>query len=178
MTRVRRQVGFDLPAFQLIITRDEPSEVANLLNAEWASSSRQCRTCKSIMSDGCIMLSFRLLMIHSEPATTRNTMRMPNASASTLLVLSGPVVMCRKKTRVHTHLRDGEHDKAERDAGRPDQRRVGHPEGGGGEGHGEGQTDRVDAHVGQRPLSRLGRYRDVSGGAIVACVGHGRTPIR
>ena len=34
-----------------------------------------------------------------DPATTRVTMSMPNASASTLLVLSGPVVMCRKNTR-------------------------------------------------------------------------------
>jgi len=32
-------------------------------------------------------------------ATTTVTMRMPKASARTLLVLSGPVVMCRKKTR-------------------------------------------------------------------------------
>ncbi len=38
-------------------------------------------------------------MIHSEPPITRNTISKPNASASTLLVLSAPVVMCRKNTR-------------------------------------------------------------------------------
>jgi len=38
-------------------------------------------------------------MIHSDPPTTKVTMSTPNASASTLLVLSGPVVMCRKNTR-------------------------------------------------------------------------------
>ena len=38
-------------------------------------------------------------MIHSEPPITRTTISTPNASAITLLVLSGPVVMCRKNTR-------------------------------------------------------------------------------
>ena len=64
-----------------------------------ASECAQCCICKFISSAGHIMLSFRLVMIQSDPTTTRNTMRMPNASASTLLALSGPVVMCRKKTR-------------------------------------------------------------------------------
>src|SRR5665213_2934988 len=41
----------------------------------------------------------RFAMIHSEPPITSTTMRTPNASAMTLLVLSGPVVMCRKNTR-------------------------------------------------------------------------------
>ena len=60
---------------------------------------RQCCICRFISSAGAVMLSFRFVMIQSDPAITRKTMRMPNASASTLLVLSGPVVMCRKKTR-------------------------------------------------------------------------------
>jgi hypothetical protein len=38
-------------------------------------------------ADG-IMLSFRLVMIQSDPATTRITMSTPNASANTLLVSS------------------------------------------------------------------------------------------
>src|SRR5579864_4864753 len=59
----------------------------------------QCCICKSISSGGGIMFSLRLVMIHSEPATTTTTMKMPNASASTLFVLSGPVVMWRKNTR-------------------------------------------------------------------------------
>jgi hypothetical protein len=42
-----------------------------------------------------VMFAFKSLMIHKEPATTRVTMSMPNASASTLLVLSGPVVSAR-----------------------------------------------------------------------------------
>ena len=45
------------------------------------------------------MLAFMWLMMNSEPATTRNTMSTPKASAITLLVLSGPVVMWRKNTR-------------------------------------------------------------------------------
>ena len=40
-----------------------------------------------------------MLMIHSEPPTTSITISTPKASASTLLMLSGPVVMCRKNTR-------------------------------------------------------------------------------
>ncbi len=55
--------------------------------------------CMFIMPAGGIMLPFRFVMIKSEPATTKVTMSKPNASASTLFVLSGPVVMCRKKTR-------------------------------------------------------------------------------
>jgi hypothetical protein len=58
----------------------------------------QCCRCKFIGSGGIVPL-LRLLMIYSEPATTRITMSTPNASASTSLVLSGPVVMCRKNTR-------------------------------------------------------------------------------
>src|SRR5215467_8399391 len=54
---------------------------------------------RSISSRPGISMLLRSVMIHSEPATTRNTMSTPNASASTLLVLSGPVVMWRKKTR-------------------------------------------------------------------------------
>ena len=49
--------------------------------------------------DGIIMFTFISATIHIVPATTTNTMRTPKASASTLLVLSGPLVMCRKNTR-------------------------------------------------------------------------------
>jgi hypothetical protein len=59
----------------------------------------QCCICKFIGSPEGIMFAVMSLMIHSEPATTRKTIRTPNASARTLLVLSGPVVMCRKNTR-------------------------------------------------------------------------------
>ena len=38
-------------------------------------------------------------MIHSDPTITSMTISTPNASARTLLALSGPVVMWRKKTR-------------------------------------------------------------------------------
>lgn len=63
------------------------------------TSPGQCCICKFIRSCDGIKLSFRFVMIQSDPTTTRKTMSMPNASASTLLVLSDPVVMCRKKTR-------------------------------------------------------------------------------
>src|SRR6476661_2226125 len=49
--------------------------------------------------DGIIMFWLISAMIHMEPATTTKTMSAPHASARTLLVLSGPVVMCRKNTR-------------------------------------------------------------------------------
>ena len=52
--------------------------------------------CIFIISVAGIMLPFRSAMIHSDPATTRNTISTLNATASTLLVLSGPVPMCRK----------------------------------------------------------------------------------
>jgi hypothetical protein len=58
-----------------------------------------CIICMFITSDDGIRLSFRFVMITSEPPTTRSTTRMPKASASTLLVLSGAVVICRKNTR-------------------------------------------------------------------------------
>ncbi|MGY3423440.1 hypothetical protein ACVWZW_003915 [Bradyrhizobium sp. F1.13.4] len=49
--------------------------------------------------DGIIMFVFISATIHIVPAITTNTMRTPKASASTLLVLSGPLLMCRKNTR-------------------------------------------------------------------------------
>jgi hypothetical protein len=49
--------------------------------------------------DGIIMFAFISAMIHIVPATTTNTMSKPKASASTLFVLSGPLVTCRKNTR-------------------------------------------------------------------------------
>ena len=64
-----------------------------------ANTRVQCCMCKLINSAAGIMLAFKLVMIQSEPATTTVTISMPKASASTLLVLSDPVVMCRKNTR-------------------------------------------------------------------------------
>jgi hypothetical protein len=64
-----------------------------------AGISAQCCICKFISSGGDIMLPLRSVMIQTDPTTIRNTMSTPNASARTLLVLSGAVVMCRKKTR-------------------------------------------------------------------------------
>ncbi len=45
------------------------------------------------------MLEFMLLMIQTEPPISSTTNRTPKASAMTLLMLSGPVVMWRKNTR-------------------------------------------------------------------------------
>src|SRR5580698_6284338 len=58
----------------------------------------QCCICRFISSADGIMLAFRFVMIKSDPPITRITMSIPKANASTLFVLSGPVVMCRKKT--------------------------------------------------------------------------------
>lgn len=60
-------------------------------------------------------------MIQMDPPITRKTMSTPNASARTLLVLSGPVVMCRKKNKVHAHLRYGEDDQCHREGRPPDE---------------------------------------------------------
>src|SRR5579859_8025996 len=46
-----------------------------------------------------IRLEFRFHMMISEPNTTRPTTNTPKASASTLLVESGALLMCRKNTR-------------------------------------------------------------------------------
>src|SRR3984893_1920248 len=59
----------------------------------------QCCICRFISSAAGIILSFRSAMIKSDPTTTRATISTPNASAITLLVLSGPVVTCRKNTK-------------------------------------------------------------------------------
>ena len=64
-----------------------------------AYEAAQCCICKFMSSGPGIMLAFRFVMIQSDPPITRITMSIPKANASTLLVLSGPVVMCRKKTR-------------------------------------------------------------------------------
>jgi hypothetical protein len=74
------------------------------LNSERSSPptsiSQAIQCCiRFIDSADIIMLVFRSVMIQSDPTTTRNTMSTPNASARTLLVLSGAVVMCRKKTK-------------------------------------------------------------------------------
>ena len=53
----------------------------------------QCCICKFISSVCAAIFSFKLAMITSDPASTRNTMSTPNASARILLVLSGPLVM-------------------------------------------------------------------------------------
>jgi hypothetical protein len=42
-----------------------------------------------------------VIMIHSDATISRITIKTPNASASTLLKLSGPVMKWRKKTRWH-----------------------------------------------------------------------------
>ena len=52
-----------------------------------------------MMADAGSMFALRLAMIQSDPPTMSMAMRTPKASASTLLVLSGPVLMCRKNTR-------------------------------------------------------------------------------
>jgi len=58
-----------------------------------------------------------------------------------------------EEDQVNTHLRDGEHGEAERDAGRPEQRRVGDPERRGRGDDGKKQSDRVDEHAGRLPTS-------------------------
>src|SRR5260370_1809746 len=46
-----------------------------------------------------IILLLRLAMIQTEPVMTRKAISTPKASARILLVLSGPLPKCRKKTR-------------------------------------------------------------------------------
>jgi hypothetical protein len=55
--------------------------------------------CIFISADMGTMLWLRLVMIQSEPNMTKLTINMPNANASTLFVLSGPVVIWRKNTK-------------------------------------------------------------------------------
>ena len=60
-------------------------------------------------------------MIHSEPPITSTTIRMPNASAITLLVLSGPGRNVQEEHQMHAHLRDRQHHDGDGNAGLPDQ---------------------------------------------------------
>jgi hypothetical protein len=55
--------------------------------------------CISMMAEAGIMFALRCAMIHSDPETMRATTSTPKASASTLLVLSAPVLICRKNTK-------------------------------------------------------------------------------
>src|ERR1700730_7204593 len=75
-----------------------PTLIRNRLNRA-TYHALQCWICRFISSAAGIILSFRSAMIKSDPTTTRATISTPNASAITLLVLSGPVVTCRKNTR-------------------------------------------------------------------------------
>jgi cation diffusion facilitator family transporter len=59
----------------------------------------QCCICRFMSAGSGAMFAFMCAMIQIVPIITRKTMRTPKASASTLLVLSGPLVMWRKKTR-------------------------------------------------------------------------------
>jgi vacuolar iron transporter family protein len=68
------------------------------LFSHWALQRCICIICCCISPAG-ITRSLRLAMIHSEPPITRMTISTPKASASALLVLSGSLVMWRKKTR-------------------------------------------------------------------------------
>jgi hypothetical protein len=87
----------------MILRRSTGNEMGNsgLPFISQATAKRQCCTGMVISSpDGVgIMFALRLAMIQSEPAITSATMSTPKASARTLLVLSGPVVMWRKNTR-------------------------------------------------------------------------------
>src|SRR6516164_4066689 len=70
-----------------------PDAVKPWLQGRSGSRCGQRCICKFISSVCGIKFSFKLAMITRDPARTRNTMSTPNASARTLLVLSGPVVM-------------------------------------------------------------------------------------
>ena len=74
------------------------------------------------------MLPLRLAMIQTEPVMTRKTISTPKASARILLVLSGPLPRCRKKTRWTPNLREGEHDQPDGDARGPEQVGLRHDE--------------------------------------------------
>ena len=63
-----------------------------------------------------------------------------------------------KEHKVDTHLRDGEHRKAERDAGRPEQRSVGDPEGDGREDYGQLEQARSCTHPRERNGNRCGLH--------------------
>ena len=67
-------------------------------------------------------------MIHSDPTISRNTISTPNASANTLLKLSGAGGDVQEEDEVNAHLRDRQHHQCNRNAGLPDQRRTGDEE--------------------------------------------------
>ena len=87
-------------------------------------------------------------MIQSEPTTTRTTISTPKASASTLLVLSGPGRDVQEEHEVDAHLRDRQHDEGDRNARLPDQVGAGDEERGRGEQDRERQA-RSDSRAGR-----------------------------
>ena len=92
----------DIPMFAICgLRNDMPHDLFSMsLLRTAACNALQCCILMLIGApDGIIMFAFISAVIHIVPATTTNTMRTPKASASTLLVLSGPLVMCRKNTR-------------------------------------------------------------------------------
>ena len=111
-------------------------------------------------------------MIQSEPTTTRNTIRTPNASASTLLVLSGAGGDVQEEDEVNSHLRDRECDERDRHAGSIDQVRLRGPERGDGETDGEREADEIGRRVPRakpRGLSSVVTGRKITHAAAQRC---------
>src|SRR5665213_951989 len=137
--------------------------------------------CISIIRGISIMLWFRFAMIHSEPAISRKTMSTPKASASTLLVLSGPVVMWRKNT-MYTHLRDRQHDEGDRNDRHPDDTATADIERGHGQPRRHRQADEIaeDAVGDAAPVEPLVPGRSVVGMGmkVVDELAHAAAPSR
>ena len=74
-------------------SREAGTSFRHIRQCHRPSPRGQCCIFKLIPCGDSIMFSFRFVMIQSDPAMTNMTMNKPNASANTLLVLSGAVVM-------------------------------------------------------------------------------------
>src|ERR1700722_14739142 len=68
------------------------------------AKAARCCICKFISSAEGVILAFGCVVIQSDPAVTRVTVRIPKANASTLLVLYGPVVQ--EEDQMNADLRD------------------------------------------------------------------------
>jgi hypothetical protein len=90
-----RIVAMDIPGDE----RESSRITSRILLSHGHEYARRFYLCISMMAEAGIMLALRCAMIHSDPETMRATTSTPKASASTLLVLSAPVPICRKKTK-------------------------------------------------------------------------------
>ena len=115
-------------------------------------------------------------MIQIVPTITRKTIRTPNASARTLFVLSGPLVMWRKKTRCTPIWAIARTTSPTATPGPHKARSRRYPEGNARQQQGETETDHISDGLADNAVVR-GAWRDVWQ-VLTLVLAHHSVPIR